>query len=92
MAPAVSTICELSRAWELKSHLKTEYADEMGENVDVLVIGEDLLCYHTERRFLSGGGMTGGFYGKGRRGGKVSSLLCGLRDQQEDDGTLRRPT
>jgi DNA ligase-4 len=29
----------------------------------------------------------GGWWGKGGRTGKISSLLCGLRVPQEDDGS-----
>lgn len=45
--------------------VKPEYSDQMGENLDVLVLG--------------------GWWGKGGRTGKISSLLCGLRVSQEDD-------
>lgn len=54
------------------SHLAAEYADAMGENLDLLVIG--------------------GWWGTGKRGGKISSLLLGLRKEQEDDGSGDRPT
>jgi DNA ligase-4 len=33
----------------------------------------------------------GGWWGKGGRTGKISSLLCGLRIQQDDDGTMENP-
>jgi DNA ligase-4 len=33
----------------------------------------------------------GGWWGKGGRTGKISSLLCGLRVQQEDDGSDESP-
>lgn len=46
--------------------VKPEYSDQMGENLDLLVLG--------------------GWWGKGGRTGKISSLLCGLRDQQHDEG------
>ena len=46
--------------------VKPEYSDQMGENLDLLVMG--------------------GWWGKGGRTGKISSLLCGLRDKQKDDG------
>jgi DNA ligase-4 len=52
--------------------VKPEYSDQMGENLDLLVLG--------------------GWWGKGGRTGKISSLLCGLRDKQEDDGEGERPT
>ncbi|WWC58136.1 uncharacterized protein I303_100671 [Kwoniella dejecticola CBS 10117] len=51
--------------------VKPEYSDQMGENLDVLVIG--------------------GWWGKGGRTGKISSLLCGLRVQQDDEGTVQSP-
>ncbi|WRT63833.1 uncharacterized protein IL334_000758 [Kwoniella shivajii] len=51
--------------------VKPEYSDQMGENLDVLVLG--------------------GWWGKGGRTGKISSLLCGLRIQNEDDGCGRKP-
>lgn len=34
----------------------------------------------------------GGWWGKGGRTGKISSLLCGLRVPQDDDGTGETPT
>ena len=46
--------------------VKPEYSDQMGENMDLLVMG--------------------GWWGKGGRTGKISSLLCGLRVQQNDEG------
>lgn len=49
----------------------TRYSDQMGENLDLLVMG--------------------GWWGKGGRTGKISSLLCGLRVPQEDDGEGRTP-
>ncbi|KAK8845565.1 hypothetical protein IAR55_006280 [Kwoniella newhampshirensis] len=51
--------------------VKPEYSDQMGENLDLLVLG--------------------GWWGKGGRTGKISSLLCGLRVQQEDDGSGKTP-
>ncbi|WWD08963.1 hypothetical protein V865_007078 [Kwoniella europaea PYCC6329] len=51
--------------------VKPEYSDQMGENLDLLVLG--------------------GWWGKGGRTGKISSLLCGLRVQQDDDGTGTKP-
>ncbi|WVW81787.1 hypothetical protein I302_103784 [Kwoniella bestiolae CBS 10118] len=51
--------------------VKPEYSDQMGENLDLLVLG--------------------GWWGKGGRTGKISSLLCGLRVQQDDDGTVQKP-
>ncbi|OCF31187.1 DNA ligase 4 [Kwoniella heveanensis BCC8398] len=51
--------------------VKPEYSDQMGENLDLLVLG--------------------GWWGKGGRTGKISSLLCGLRVQQEDDGSVQQP-
>ncbi|KAK4686832.1 DNA ligase 4, partial [Tremellales sp. Uapishka_1] len=51
--------------------VKPEYSDQMGENLDLLVLG--------------------GWWGKGGRTGKISSLLCGLRVPQEDDGTGETP-
>ncbi|WWD22515.1 hypothetical protein CI109_107008 [Kwoniella shandongensis] len=51
--------------------VKPEYSDQMGENLDLLVLG--------------------GWWGKGGRTGKISSLLCGLRVQQDDDGSGRIP-
>lgn len=33
----------------------------------------------------------GGWWGKGGRTGKISSLLCGLRVPQENDGSGERP-
>jgi hypothetical protein len=33
----------------------------------------------------------GGWWGKGGRTGKISSLLCGLRVQQDDDGSGDSP-
>lgn len=33
----------------------------------------------------------GGWWGKGGRTGKISSLLCGLRVEQEDDGMTDVP-
>ena len=47
--------------------VKPEYSDQMGENLDLLVLG--------------------GWWGKGGRTGKISSLLCGLRVPQDDDGS-----
>ncbi|KAK8076341.1 DNA ligase [Apiospora phragmitis] len=44
--------------------VKPEYMDDLGENVDVVVIG--------------------GYYGSGRRGGRLSSFLCGLRPTKND--------
>lgn len=48
--------------------VKPEYMDELGENVDVLVVG--------------------GFWGQGRRAGRMSSFMVGLRDptKKEVDG------
>ncbi|KLT43549.1 ATP-dependent DNA ligase [Cutaneotrichosporon oleaginosum] len=51
--------------------VKPEYADQMGENLDLLVLG--------------------GWWGKGGRTGKISSLLLGLRVPQEDDGSGKLP-
>ncbi|WWC85821.1 uncharacterized protein L201_000688 [Kwoniella dendrophila CBS 6074] len=51
--------------------VKPEYSDQMGENLDLLVLG--------------------GWWGKGGRTGKISSLLCGLRVQQDDDGEVQKP-
>ncbi|ORX34780.1 ATP dependent DNA ligase domain-domain-containing protein [Kockovaella imperatae] len=51
--------------------VKPEYSDQMGENLDLLVLG--------------------GWWGKGGRTGKISSLLCGLRNQTEDDGVSPFP-
>ncbi|BEI97354.1 hypothetical protein CcaverHIS631_0209430 [Cutaneotrichosporon cavernicola] len=51
--------------------VKPEYADQMGENLDLLVLG--------------------GWWGKGGRTGKISSLLLGLRVPQEDDGSGELP-
>ncbi|WWC66828.1 uncharacterized protein I206_100735 [Kwoniella pini CBS 10737] len=51
--------------------VKPEYSDQMGENLELLVLG--------------------GWWGKGGRTGKISSLLCGLRVQQDDDGTDKKP-
>ena len=47
------------------------YADQMGENLDLLVLG--------------------GWWGKGGRTGKISSLLLGLRKPQDDDGSGETP-
>ncbi len=47
------------------------YSDQMGENLDLLVLG--------------------GWWGKGGRTGKISSLLCGLRIPQEDEGMGKIP-
>jgi DNA ligase-4 len=49
-----------------------EYADELGENMDVFVLG--------------------GWWGKGSRGGKISSLLFGLRNEQEKEYEGQQPT
>ncbi|RXK40753.1 hypothetical protein M231_02005 [Tremella mesenterica] len=46
--------------------VKPEYADQMGETLDVMVLG--------------------GWWGKGGRTGKLSSMLCGLRVQRDDEG------
>ncbi|WVR03601.1 hypothetical protein IAU60_000593 [Kwoniella sp. DSM 27419] len=51
--------------------VKPEYSDQMGENLDLLVLG--------------------GWWGKGGRTGKISSLLCGLRIKQDDDGEGGKP-
>ena len=51
--------------------VKPEYSDQMGENLDLLVLG--------------------GWWGKGGRTGKISSLLCGLRVPQDDDGSGETP-
>ncbi|KAL1413255.1 DNA ligase (ATP) [Vanrija albida] len=51
--------------------VKPEYADQMGENLDLMVLG--------------------GWWGQGGRTGKISSLLCGLRVPQEDDGSGETP-
>ena len=51
--------------------VKPEYSDQMGENLDLLVLG--------------------GWWGKGGRTGKISSLLCGLRDKQSDDHSGEPP-
>ncbi|KAL7418712.1 DNA ligase (ATP) [Cryptotrichosporon argae] len=51
--------------------VKPEYSDQMGENLDLLVLG--------------------GWWGKGGRTGKISSLLCGLRVTSDDDGSGARP-
>ena len=51
--------------------VKPEYSDQMGENLDLLVLG--------------------GWWGKGGRTGKISSLLCGLRVPQEDDCSGETP-
>jgi DNA ligase-4 len=50
----------------------SEYADELGENMDVFVLG--------------------GWWGKGSRGGKISSLLFGLRNEQEKEYEGQQPT
>ncbi|KGB77341.2 hypothetical protein CNBG_3179 [Cryptococcus deuterogattii R265] len=52
--------------------VKPEYSDQMGENLEVLVLG--------------------GWWGKGGRSGKISRLLCGLREQAFDDGTVEQPS
>ncbi|OXC65372.1 DNA ligase 4 [Cryptococcus neoformans] len=52
--------------------VKPEYSDQMGENLEVLVLG--------------------GWWGKGGRSGKISRLLCGLREQAFDDGTVEKPS
>lgn len=46
-----------------------EYADDMGETLDLTVLG--------------------GWWGSGKRGGKIGSLLCGLRNEQDpgEDGS-----
>lgn len=68
-----------------------EYADDMGETLDLTVLGEDLprnLLVHSladaDCRHL------GGWWGSGKRGGKIGSLLCGLRNEQDppEDGSL----
>lgn len=50
----------------------TEYADELGENMDVFVLG--------------------GWWGKGARGGKIASLLFGLRNENEKKNEDDQPT
>ncbi|KAF8518045.1 DNA ligase 4 [Hysterangium stoloniferum] len=45
--------------------VKPEYMDNMGETVDVLVVG--------------------GNFGSGKRGGGVSTLICAVRDDRQDD-------
>lgn len=57
--------------WHLLALIGSRYADQMGENLDLLVLG--------------------GWWGKGGRTGKISSLLCGLRVEQEDDGMTDVP-
>lgn len=49
-----------------------EYADELGENMDVFVLG--------------------GWWGKGARGGKIASLLFGLRNENEKENEDDQPT
>lgn len=51
--------------------VKPEYSDQMGESLDMLVLG--------------------GWWGKGGRTGKISSLLCGLRIPQEDEISGKTP-
>ncbi|KAJ9102382.1 hypothetical protein QFC21_002782 [Naganishia friedmannii] len=56
---------ELNGRSEQWVKVKPEYADELGENLDVFVLG--------------------GWWGTGRRGGKISSLLFGLRIEQDKE-------
>ncbi|KAJ9107908.1 hypothetical protein QFC19_002651 [Naganishia cerealis] len=63
---------ELNGRSEQWVKVKPEYADELGENLDVFVLG--------------------GWWGSGKRGGKISSLLFGLRNEQEKEYEGQEPT
>ncbi|GHJ87568.1 hypothetical protein NliqN6_3970 [Naganishia liquefaciens] len=63
---------ELNGRSEQWIKVKPEYADELGENMDVSVLG--------------------GWWGKGARGGKIASLLFGLRIENEKKNEDDQPT
>lgn len=62
--------------------VKPEYADQMGEV-------SDIQNFHSPQTLDLM--ILGGWWGRGGRTGKISSLLCGLRVPQEDDGSDETP-
>ncbi|CCM06278.1 uncharacterized protein FIBRA_08529 [Fibroporia radiculosa] len=71
--------------------VKPEYMDNMGETVDVLVVGWSNCC---STNLFATNSKKAGNYGTGRRAGGVSTLICAVLDDRhpEDDDESKYST
>lgn len=62
---------------------KPSYTDSLVDSCDLLLVGEELYCFSyipAKRPFV-----LGTKFGSGRRGGKLASILCAVRDDRISD-------